>query len=82
MYVIKEHKEHLLKWTVTSNKKLQYQSQACHLFDHLLKHFQEAWFLPESHQSIDEHACKFRRKRLMHQYMKNKPIKLDLKFWF
>ena len=44
------------------------------LFDHLLKHFQEAMW-PESHQLIDEHMCKFNGKSLMHQYMKNKPIK-------
>ena len=36
-------------------------------FNHLLKHFQEA-LLPESHQSIDEHMCKFKGKS---QYMKN-----------
>ena len=50
-------------------------------FDDLLKHFQEA-LLPESHQSIDEHMCKFEGKSLMHQYMKNKPIKWGFKFWF
>ena len=44
------------------------------LFDHLLKHFQEA-MQPESHQSIDEHMCKFKGKSLMRQYMKNKSIK-------
>ena len=43
-------------------------------FDHLLKHFQGA-LLPESHWSIDEHMCKIKGKSLMHQYMKNKPIK-------
>ena len=32
--------------------------------DHLLKPFQEA-LLPESHQSIDEHMCKFKGKSLM-----------------
>ena len=32
-------------------------------FDQLLKHFQEA-LLPESHQSIDEHMCKFKGKSL------------------
>ena len=51
------------------------------LFDHLLKHFQEA-MQPESHQSIDEHMCKFKGKSLMQQYMKNKPIKWGFKFWF
>ena len=51
------------------------------LFDHLLKHFQEA-MQPESHQSIDEHMCKFKGKSLMWQYMKNKPIKWGFKFWF
>ena len=49
-------------------------------FNHLVKHFQEA-VLPELHQSIDEHMCKFKGKSLMHQYMKNKPIKWGLKFW-
>ena len=42
-------------------------------FDDLLKHFQEA-LLPESHQSINEHRCKFKGKSLMCQYMKNKLI--------
>ena len=51
------------------------------LFDHLLKHFQEA-MQPESHQSIDEHMCKFKGKSIMRQYMKNKPIKWRFKFWF
>ena len=51
------------------------------LFDHLLKHFQEAMH-PESHQLIDEHMCKFKGKSLMRQYMKNKPIKWRFKFWF
>ena len=37
---------------------------------------------PESHQSIDEHMCKFKGKSLMRQYMKNKPIKGGFKFWF
>ena len=50
-------------------------------FDHLQKHFQAA-FEPESHQSIDEHMCKFKGKSLMRQYMKNKPIKWGFKFWF
>ena len=50
-------------------------------FNHLVKHFQEA-VLPELHQSIDEHMCKFKGKSLMHQYMKNKPIKWGLKFGF
>ena len=50
-------------------------------FDHPLKHFQEA-LLPESHQSIDEHMCKFKGKSLMRQCMKNKPIKWGFKFWF
>jgi len=26
--------------------------------------------------------CKFKDKSLMHQYMKNKPIKWGFKFWF
>ena len=47
-------------------------------FDHLLKHFQEA-FPPESHHSIDEHMCKFKGKSLMRQYMNNKPIKWGFK---
>ena len=50
------------------------------LFDHLLKHFQEA-MQPESHQSIDEHMCEFKGKSLMRQYMKNKTIKWGFKFW-
>ena len=33
-------------------------------FNHLLKHFQEA-LLPESHQSISGHMCKFKGKSLM-----------------
>ena len=51
------------------------------LFDHILKHFQEA-MQPESHQSINEHMCKFKGKSLMRQYMKNKQIKWGFKFWF
>ena len=50
-------------------------------FNHLLKHFQEA-LLPESHQSINEHICKFKGKRIMRQYIKNNPIKWGFKFWF
>ena len=34
------------------------------------------------HQSIDEHMCKFKGESLLCQYMKNKPIKWGLKFWF
>ena len=49
------------------------------LFDHLLKHFREA-MQPESHQSIDEHICKFEGKGLMRQYMKNKSIKWGFNF--
>ena len=37
---------------------------------------------PESHDSINEHMCKFKSKSLMRQYMKNKPIKLGFQFWF
>ena len=51
------------------------------LLDHLLKHFQEA-MQPESHQSIDGHMCKFKGKRLMRQYMKNKAIKWGLNSGF
>ena len=50
-------------------------------FDHLLKHFQEA-LLPESHQSINEHRCKFKGKSLMCQYMKNKLINGASNFGF
>ena len=50
-------------------------------FDHILKHFQEA-VLPESHQSVNEHMCKFSSKRLINLYMKNKPIKWGFKFQF
>ena len=45
------------------------------------KHFQDM-LQPEAHQSIDEHRCKFKRKSIMRQYMKNKPIKWGFKFWF
>ena len=51
------------------------------LFDHLGKHFQDM-LQPEAHQSIDEHMCKFKVKSIMRQYMKNKPIKWGIKFWF
>ena len=51
------------------------------LFDHLGKHFQDMLH-PEAHQSIDKHMCKFKGKHIMRQYMKNKPIKWGLKFWF
>jgi len=51
------------------------------LFEHLGHHFKEA-YQPESHQSIDEHMCKFKGKSLMRQHMKNKPIKQGFKFWF
>lgn len=51
------------------------------LFEHLGRHFKDA-YQPESHQSIDEHMCKFKGKSLMRQYMKNKPIKWGFKFWF
>ena len=51
------------------------------LFDHLGKHFQDM-LQPEAHQSTDEHMCKFKRKSIMRQYMKNKPIKWGFKFWF
>ena len=37
---------------------------------------------PEAHQSIDDHMCKFKRTSIMRQYLKNKPIKWGLKFWF
>ena len=40
-------------------------------FDHLGKHVQDM-LKPEAHQSIDEHMCKFKRKRIMRQYMKMK----------
>ena len=50
-------------------------------FDHLLKHFQEA-LLPESHQPIDEHICKFKGKSLMRQYIKNNPINGASNFGF
>ena len=50
-------------------------------FGHLGKHFQDI-LQPEAHQSIDEHMCKFKGKSIMRQYMKNKPIKWDFKFWF
>ena len=46
-----------------------------------MKHFQEG-LLPESHQSINEHMCKFKGKIIMRQYIKNKPIKWGFKFWF
>ena len=51
------------------------------VFHHLGKHFQDM-LQPETHQSIDEHMCKFKAKSIMGQYMKNKPIKWGFKFWF
>lgn len=51
------------------------------LFIHLQTHFLKT-LQPESHQSVDEHMCKFKGKSLMRQYMKNKPIKWGFKFWF
>ena len=36
---------------------------------------------PEAHQLIDEHMFKFKRKSIMRQYRKNKPIKWGFKFW-
>ena len=51
------------------------------LFDHLGKHFLDM-LQSEAHQSIDKHMCKFKGKSIMRQYMKNKPIKWDFKFWF
>ena len=51
------------------------------LFDHLEKYFQDM-LQPEAHQSIGERMCKFKGKSIMRQYMKNKPIKWDFKFWF
>ena len=33
----------------------------------------------EAHQSIDEHMCMFKKKSMMRQYMKNKPIKCGAK---
>ena len=51
------------------------------LFDHLRKYFQDM-LQPEAHQSIDEYICRFKRKSIMRQYMKNKPIKWGFKFWF
>ena len=49
------------------------------LFEHLGHHFKQAC-QPESHQSVDEHMCKFKGKSMMRQYMKNKPIKWGFKF--
>ena len=43
---------------------------------------QKAMLQPDVHQSTDEHMCKFKRKSIMRQYMKNKPIKWGFKFWF
>ena len=51
------------------------------LFYHLGKHFQDM-LQPEAHQSIDEYMCKFKGKSITRQYMKNKPIKWGIKFWF
>ena len=51
------------------------------LFYHQGKCFQDM-LQPEAHQSTDEHMCKFKGKRIMRQYMKNKPIKWGFKFWF
>ena len=51
------------------------------LFEHLEHHFKQAC-QPESHQSVDEHMCKFKGKKMMRQYMKNKPIKWGFKFQF
>ena len=42
---------------------------------------QEA-LLPEPHQSIDEHMCKFKGKIIMRLHIKNKPIKWGFNIWF
>ena len=51
------------------------------MFDHLLKQFQEV-MQPETHQSTDEHMCKFKGKNMMNQCMKNKPVEWRFEFWF
>ena len=33
-------------------------------------------------QSDDEHMCKFKVRSSMKQYIKNKPIKWDFKYWY
>ena len=35
-----------------------------------------------THQSIDEHMCKFKSKSSMKQYIKSKPIKWGFKYWY
>ena len=45
-----------------------------------MQHFQDV-LQPESHQSIDEHMCKFKGKSLMCQFIKNNPINWGFKFW-
>ena len=49
------------------------------LFDDIGKHFQDL-LQPEAPQSTDERICKFKGKRIMKQYMNNKPIKWGFKF--
>ncbi|XP_065652990.1 piggyBac transposable element-derived protein 3-like [Hydra vulgaris] len=50
-----------------------------------LKHFNKYFLATREdtdRQSIDEHMVKFKRRNLMKQYLKNKPIKWGFKFCF
>ena len=51
------------------------------VIDHLNSKFSKV-LSNDSQQSIDEHMVKFKGRSGMKQYIKSKPIKWSLKFWF
>ena len=53
------------------------------VIEHLNKVFVETESLSNSpFQSVEEHMCKFKGRLSMKQYIKNKPIKWGLKYWY
>ena len=51
------------------------------VIEHLNKVFAES-LLNSPFQSVDEHMCKLKGRLSMKQYINNKPIKWDFKYWY
>ena len=51
------------------------------VIEHLNKVFAES-LSNSPFQSVDKHMCKFKDRWIMKQYIKNKPIKWDFKYWY
>ena len=68
-----------------SNNDNDYKTDKSYKIRPVIKHLNKVFAECLSNspfQSVDEHICKFKGRSSMEQYIKNRPIKRDFKYWY